>query len=132
MGSLAVLGDMPFHRLSVVTLVSEPTHRRFFELFCKVGETMMFNNWVRPPMTESDLRSYAISYTNEGLSGAFASTDCIKIRLWSVSYSLRNFHIGKESYPTRVFQVSVVYNGYIFACTEGWSGRDPDVVIIAQ
>jgi hypothetical protein len=129
MGTLAHLGGMPFHQLYIVTYISENTHRRFFKSFCEIGARDMFSMWVKPPTTKEEIKKASEAYTMAGMPGAFASTDGVRVRLWSCSHSLRNQHIGKEGHPVRTFQVTVGYNGEIYACTEGCKGRDPDIKI---
>jgi DDE superfamily endonuclease len=129
MGSLAVMGGLPYAALLPLTYISEESHRLFFKRFCKVGSNIMFKKWVHEPCTNDELKEASRPYTAAGFPGCIGSADGVRVRLWSCSYSLKHQNIGKEGYPVRTYQVTVGNNGKIHACTRGWPGKDPDVTI---
>jgi len=97
--------------------------------FVRLERRICFKLWVNPPRTEREIREAMGPYSAAGVSGAFYSTDGVRVRIWSCSYSLKNQNVGKEGYPVRTFQVTIGYRGLIFACTKSYDGKEPDIKI---
>lgn len=84
---------------------------------------------VKEPTTLEELKRLSLPYTLAGMPGAFASTDGVRIRIWSCSYSLQNANIGKEGFPVKTFRVTVSFEGRILSCTRCHNGNQPDISI---
>jgi hypothetical protein len=153
MGVLKTLGrGLVLEELETGSRVSKTAHGAFLHSFIKELVLRQYAEHIRAPSTVEEIRECVEPYRNVGFDGAIGSTDCTHIpvcmstclrslhclMVWrwcmsiqwdSVPFSLRNQHIGKEGYPTRVFEMTVNHNRLVLSVTAGFPGTVADITV---
>jgi hypothetical protein len=132
LGALRYLGrGWTFDDLQEATLISQERYRKFFHDFILVGSTVMFNKWVRQPVSPDEVRDCKAEFEEAEYPGAFYSTDTTQIICEKISARLKINHSGgKAAQTTRVFNISVNHRRRILATSDGCPGRWNDKSVL--
>ena len=104
---LRVLGrGEVFDSCAESTNMGEDTIRLFFHRFCKDFAAGFYDEYVRVPTTEAEIRRVEMQYRTRGFPGCLGSVDCVHVAWERCPYQLRNLFVGKEGFPTVTFEVA--------------------------
>lgn len=104
-------------------------YRRRFHVFVKRYVFDFFNAWVYLPRTEEELRAVVNVYSTQGLPGCAGSVDCVHLAWGRCKFGTKFYHVGKEGFPTRSYEVVVDATKRVRACTPGFPGANNDKTI---
>lgn len=123
--SLRYLGrGWTFDDLSENTAISQEVIRTFFHEFISYGSTVLYDKYVRTPLTSADASSHMHEYSSAGFPGAVGSTDATHIMLERVNYRFRQAHLGfKMAHTARTYNITVNHRRRILATTQGHPAR---------
>ena len=108
----------------------EDTVRIFFHEFCVKFSERFFEEFVKAPETEDEIRLAMAPYHVNGFPGAIGSVDCVHIRWDKCPFSQRSSCHGKEGFPTLAFECVVGHNKKIYSATKSHPGARNDKMIV--
>jgi len=125
LGSLRYLGrGLTFDDLEEYTAIDEETHRQFFHVFIKFGESVLFPRYVVMPRTAIDFHTHRAEFTQGGLWGCGYSSDATNVVMWRCEHNLKQANTGfKSAHPTRSYNMCVNHRGRILHSTRGHPSR---------
>jgi hypothetical protein len=132
LGSLRYLGrGCTFDDSEEHTAISEEVHRTFFHCFIEVGSTILFDKYVRTPVTVEEMRNHTHEFEMAGMPGTLGSSDATHILHEKCSYRLRRLHLGgKSKHPTRTYNITVNHRRRILGTTCGHPGSWNDKSLV--
>ena len=98
----------------------------FYHVFVKRYIFQFYNEWVFLPRTDEELRAVINVYSTQGLPGCAGSVDCVHLSWGRCQAGCRFYHVGKEGFPTRSYEVVVDATKRVRACTPGFPGANND------
>lgn len=123
--ALRYLGrGLTFDDLEEGTWCNADVIRVFFHKFVKYGSTVLYNKYVRSPLTHQDALQHTGEYKLAGFPGAVGSTDATHILIERLQARFRQSHIGfKMSHTARTYNVTVNHRRRILSTTKGHPAR---------
>ena len=107
---------------------SERVVCRFFKDFVRRWSRTKYDEWVCAPRTADEFWKNEAAYRVAGFPGCGWSTDCVHLAWDRCPHVQRNAHVGKEGFPSLVFQVTFNHKRKILATTCGMPGAVNDKV----
>lgn len=130
MAVLRILGrGNYFDDVSEFTGMGEATVNHLFHSFTARFARDFYPRWVKMPNRE-ELKEIMQTYDEVGMTGAMGSMDGTHIEWTLCPYSQRPSFIGKEGYPTIVYNVVVSHELRVMSCTRGFPGAHNDKTIV--
>jgi hypothetical protein len=131
LGSLRYLGrGWTFDDLEETTSISPEVHRVFFHDFIKVGSTILFQRFVKAPLTPEEAALHMHEMKQAGVPGV-GSTDATHICMEKCTYRLKNHHLSyKEHLTARTYNMTVNHRRRILSTTTGHPARWNDKTLI--
>jgi hypothetical protein len=130
LGALRTLGRATLHDdVAELSGADKETHRKAFLLFINFVSSFMREEWIKIPEGE-ELEQVLKEYSMLGFPGAVGSMDATHLHWMRCPAGARNQHVGKEHFPSRVFNVAVTHHGKIFAVSEGHPGGRNDKALV--
>jgi hypothetical protein len=123
--------DFKLDDISENTGIAKETHRQFFHQFMLFGSTVLYDKYVKMPLTKEELMPHLQHYAKKGLHGAVGSMDATHIASRRIPNSLRQLHTGyKLTLPARAYNATVNNNRQILNSTKGAPARWNDKSIV--
>ena len=111
-----------FHICEPLAGVDKVTVQRFYHKWTKWVQADLFAKHVRLPDTPAEIQAAMNLFAKCGFPGAIFSMDGVHIK-WDACPSVHaHLHNGKETYPTRVYNVCVDHAKNIVSCSQGFPG----------
>ncbi len=107
---------------------SERVVSKFFKDFVRRWSRTKYDEWVCAPRTAAEFWKNEAAYRVAGFPGCGWSTDCVHLAWDCCPHCQRNAHVGKEGFPSLVFQVTFNHKRKILATTSGLPGAVNDKV----
>ena len=89
---------------------SKPTVLNFTHKFAEWMETRYYEQVVKWPSNAQELGHFETPFKNIGLPGCIGSVDGVHVASDNIAAPLIGDHVGKEGYPTIVFNVTASHN----------------------
>ena len=123
--SLRYLGrGLTFDDLEEATWCNADVIRVFFHKFVKYGSTVLYDKYIRSPVTHDDSLQHTGEYKLAGFPGAVGSTDATHILIERLQARFRQTHIGfKMTHTARTYNVTVNHRRRILSTTKGHPAR---------
>ena len=102
----------------------------FYHAFVFKYVTDFYDQVIVLPEEAGDLAIVESRYAAQGVPGCVGSIDCVHVRWDRCPFALRWYHVGKEGFPTRVYEVVVDNTRRIRAVTPGFPGARNDKTIV--
>ena len=126
LGCLRILGrDSCADDIFELSGIKESTMNNIFKVFCKNFVERIYPLYVKLP-DKNKLKKIMEVYTKLGIPGAAGSMDCTRLKWDMCPVEIRQSAIGKEGYPTLVFQVIVDHSRLIHYCSHYFLGGNND------
>eukprot|EP00965_Chrysotila_dentata_P192699 6175324-Pleurochrysis_carterae.AAC.1 len=117
---------LSFFIVAEMAFISEQFLRVFFHGWTQWLADEIVKEYVAYPSDPEDIRAAEAVFARLGFLGAIASTDGVQVR-WNCYPSTRTWmHEGKEGYPTRGFNVSVLHSRKIIHVMDSFAGHEND------
>jgi len=130
LGALRTLGRATLHDdVAEISGADAETHRKAFILFIRFVSSHFREEWIREPEGE-ELEQVVREFQMMGFPGAVGSMDATHVHWRRCPSGATNLHTGKESFPTRVFNVAVTHHGQVFAVSDSQPGARNDKTIV--
>jgi hypothetical protein len=130
LGCLHVLGHDATQKVCESnTHISSECHRKFFLRWCKDMASIK-DEFIFLPADELELDRVLKSYSRYGFVGCIGSIDCVHIGWDKCPSEWRPLFVGKEGFPTIVFQVTCDNHHKIQAVSQGHPGARNDKTIV--
>ena len=125
LGSLRYLGrGWTFDCLQEATAVSEETHRVFFHVFIRWGNSTLFEKHVSSSFQAHQMTQQLDDMKAAGFPGCIGSTDATNIGLEKCPYRVAQMHKGhKLSLPARTYNLTCTHRREIMYTTRGHPSR---------
>ena len=107
------------------TNISANTHREFNKTFCKYVATELYGEFVTEP-TPAEVKQSEEIFARLGFPGCFCQADGVHCAWDAAPYSQQQLYVGKEGYPTVVWNVCVLYSKKIIHIAECTPGKRND------
>ena len=116
--------------LRMLTNLSEEVIRRTTIHVLWFIDTIIFPEVVVQPTEENGLLGATLrEYNAVGLPGCIGSVDCTHIEWAKCPASQRSLYVGKEGFPSVVFEVVCSHSRRILSCTKAFPGSFGDATI---
>jgi hypothetical protein len=106
--------------------IGESTINSIFKTFVTNFADRIFPLYVKEPSPDR-MKKIMDVYKSLGVPGAAGSMDCTRLHWLMCPSSIRQSAIGKEGFPTLVFQVIVDHSRLIHYCSEYFLGGNNDI-----
>ena len=126
LGCLRILGrDSCADDINELSGIPGSSMNHLFKKFCTNFVQRIYPQFVKLP-DKNKLKKIMEVYTKLGAPGACGSMDCTRTKWDMCPVDIRQSAIGKEGYPTLVFQVIVDHSRLIHYCSHYFLGGNND------
>jgi hypothetical protein len=130
LGALRVLAQhLPFDLVYELNDITGDKNNKFFKQFVEWLGTKKFEEKVKFPETEEEIRHVLLQYAKVAFPGCLGSVDCVHLAWDMCPVGIRSDCTGKENYPSLAFQVVSSHKRRILAATHEFYGTWNDKLI---
>lgn len=109
----------------------QEVHRCFFKAFIEYASTVLFDRYVKAPISAEEVQDHQHEFELAGMHGCIGSTDATHIILEKVSYAQSQLHKGfKLGQTARTYNLTVNHRRRILSTTRGHPARWNDKTLI--